>query len=359
MKMKSILSLSFVLIFFFAGCGDQLDLSQFQANQGGGTIGDTTYIPISPAFEGFNNPQDVHIGHDIFVYVADTDNDRVVMMNLNGTILGTIAVKKPVAITQDFQLNLIICAKLDTVISGTTTTLGSVFKVNLVKANHNLSAASLERVYPTPGFSLTPQDLRVEYTGIASFFDNSFIVARKGPANSNFSAPDNAMLQFIKTKDGSKRDSLLGIVPDITPTGTGLLSANGISALSPSNNRNRDLFMAFTGSTSFKGQWLTYVVTNLGEGYQNRLSIGTDMMIPNRFDKPEDITVDESGNIYIVDAQKDSVYRFNSDGDQLQAFGGRSLFNGPSGVAFHDRIIYIADSKNNRVVRFQLSTDIR
>ncbi len=56
--------------------------------------GDTVYVQLSPAWEGFNNPQDIYIGKEPFIYVADTDNDRIVMMNLAGQILSTRTIKK-------------------------------------------------------------------------------------------------------------------------------------------------------------------------------------------------------------------------------------------------------------------------
>jgi DNA-binding beta-propeller fold protein YncE len=80
---------------------------------------------------------------------------------------------------------------------------------------------------------------------------------------------------------------------------------------------------------------------------------------PNRFVQPAGSTVDPSGNIFIVDAAKDSVFKFNAFGNELQSFGGSEVFNKPSGVAFNNKTLYIADSGNNRILRFILSTDIR
>jgi hypothetical protein len=48
------------------------------------------------------------------VYVADTDNDRIVMLNLDGDRLGARSIKHPVAIAQDYTLNLIVCGQFDT-----------------------------------------------------------------------------------------------------------------------------------------------------------------------------------------------------------------------------------------------------
>ncbi len=56
------------------------DRSEFRTMRNIG--GDTVYVQLNPVWEGFNNPQDIYVGRDPFIYVADTDNDRVVMMNL-------------------------------------------------------------------------------------------------------------------------------------------------------------------------------------------------------------------------------------------------------------------------------------
>jgi len=48
---------------------------------------------------------------------------------------------------------------------------------------------------------------------------------------------------------------------------------------------------------------------------------------------------------------------FNSFGDELQSFGGTDVFNEPHSVAFFDKTLYVADTGNNRILRFILSTD--
>ena len=52
------------------------------------------YIRINPSFDAangytFSRPADIYYGIDNFLYVADTDNNRIVMMDLGGTIQGT------------------------------------------------------------------------------------------------------------------------------------------------------------------------------------------------------------------------------------------------------------------------------
>jgi hypothetical protein len=340
---------------FFLSCEDKFELP---TTTGLGNItGDTVYVQLNPAWEGFNNPQDIYIGNEPFIYVADTDNDRIVMMNLAGTVLGTRAIKKPVAIAQDYQLNLIVCSEFDTL----GNTFGAVYKINLVAANHNIAEAPITRLLPRPN---VPSDLKtgIRYTGVAVFFDNSFYVARTGPNNSSIFDPDNSILIFQKKllSDGSKTDTLIGRLPSIEPVGTGLLTAFNISSLASFKRRNTDFIMTLTGNTTFKTQWLYYNFASETPGYESKLSPGTNqMMSVNKFSRPEGVTVDISGNIYVADAGRDSIYKFNSFGDELQSFGGPQLFKQPYAVAHFDKTLYVVDKGNNRILRFTLSTDLR
>ncbi|HSL88841.1 MAG TPA: hypothetical protein VK870_06050, partial [Ignavibacteriaceae bacterium] len=218
----------------------------------------------------------------------------------------------------------------------------------------------LSRVLPRPGVSA---DLKpnVRFTGVCTFFDNSFYVARSGPSNSSIFDPDNSILIFEKKilSNGTKADTLIGRLPSLAPLGTGTMTTNGISSLTSFKRLNNDFIMTLTGNTSFKTQWLFYNFSSETPGYENRLRPGTSsLMLPNKFVSPEGAAIDNSGNIYIADSGVDSVYKFNSFGDELQSFGGASQFNQPADVAFFDRTLYVVDRGNNRILRFILSTDL-
>ena len=53
------------------------------------------------------------------------------------------------------------------------------------------------------------------YTGACVFADNSFLIARTGPANSNLIDPDNAVLIYTKVllPNGNKKDTLIIMPP--------------------------------------------------------------------------------------------------------------------------------------------------
>jgi len=345
----------FIIIIFINSCTDKFDTTVFNtSSQAPNLTGDTVYIQLSPVWEGFNNPQDILIGREPFIYVADMNNDRIVMLNLDGKILGTRTITKPVALAQDYELNLIVCAQFDTL----GKSFSAVYKIDLFAASHQIQNAPIKRLLPRQSDFNTP--LR-EYTGAAVFYDNSFYIARRGPNNSNLIDPDNSILIFRKKRSngGIEIDTLIGRVPLLDPSSTGLLSANQVSSITSFANRSYDVILTLGENNNFKVQWLQYINTQDFTGYQNKLSpSNTDIMKPNRFAEPQRTTIDNSGNIFIADAVKDSIFKFNSFGDELQSFGGSNLFKQPRAVAFFDRTLYVLDTGNNRVLRFILSTDI-
>lgn len=365
--MKRIISLVFILsAFIISGCQEEnIDISSYEKynlDQSNSSINDTTYIALKPIwnYQGFNKPQDIMIGRDQLIYVADTENDRIVMLNMDGAVLGTRHVLHPVAIAQDYKLNLIICGK-DTVklADGRIDTLSAVIKLNLVASGHNLETAPLTRLLPRSASDIVNRSR--EYTGVCVFFDNSFYVSRRGP-NNPLIRPDNAILRFlhIKRHDGTETDTLSEPVPLLEPLGAGLLSSNNISSLTSFSKRTTDMIVTLSGDNSFKGQWFQYINAADFSGYQNKLSTSsTDMMRPNRYVRPEDAAIDAYGNIYIVDAAKDSVFKFNSFGDEMESFGGRTVFKNPQGIAHFDKTLYVADTENNRILRFRLSTELK
>ena len=349
------------VIVVLSSCTNKFDLNQVDVGDENTNIGgDTVFVMLNPVWEGYNKPQDIMVGREPFIYVADTENDRIVMLNLAGQILGTRSIKHPVALAQDHRLNLIVVAQFDTSVGGSTQTFSAAFKLDLVSVQHQIELAPITRLLPRAQDLNRPER---EYTGTCVFANNVFYVSRKGPNNSNFIDPDNSILIFVPKKffrEGAEGDTLVGRVPNIDPLGQGPVSAYDISSMTSFNDQSIDMIVTLIGGTSFKSNWLHYQITPIDQRYVSNFSpsSGLDFMIPNRFEQPEGSALDNFGNIYIADAGKDSIYKFNSFGDELESFGGPDLFSQPHGVAHFDKTLYVADTGNNRILRFSLSTDL-
>jgi DNA-binding beta-propeller fold protein YncE len=73
--------------------------------------------------------------------------------------------------------------------------------------------------------------------------------------------------------------------------------------------------------------------------------------------RPEGITLDASGNVWIADYGRDRVVKLAPDGRLLQSLGSRGTFPGefvgPKGVAVDPTSgrIYVADTGNGRIQR--------
>ncbi|MBS1494444.1 MAG: hypothetical protein JST55_13095 [Bacteroidetes bacterium] len=340
------------------GCAEKLDLGTFPITNNGNpvTSTDTSYVQQSPVWTGFNAPEDILLGKEPLVYVADTKNNRVAQLDLSGVEIGSIAVANPIALAQDNNFDILVLA--DTVLNSTGDTLSVLYRIKLVEVGGNISNASLIRLlssdYPTP---LTSRKRR--FSGVSVYPDNSILISRRGPDNSNNLDPDNAI---IKCK--GVNSVTIELYTGFQVAGNGVYSIDKVSSVWAAGNNNYDFFLTRnTTQSGFKTQWFEYD-NSTGAFNPRYLPEGNSDILKEEFATPEDITTDPNKNIFIVDAGKDSLYKFNSSGKLLkESFGGNgsgeNKLNGPKGVAFFNRVLYIADTGNNRIVRFKLSTDLQ
>ncbi len=357
---------NFFLIFFsiviIAGCSDKFDINEFSEYSNNVNIGgDTLYIQTGTAWGGFNNPQAMLMGKEPFIYICDTDNNRIVMLDLAGIYHGSLTIKRPVAISQDNRLNLIVCAEFDTA----NATYSAIYKIDLFSAGHQIENARVTRILPIRN---DDYNLQRRFTAVTVFYDNSFFVARTGPNNSSISDPDNSIYKIAPKKLAAGGNILVPAdgdtltierVPFIDPLNQGLISANGINCMTSFNKNNMDFIATLAGS-SFKAQWFHFYSSGIEEKYVSQFdpSDGVEFVKPNRFLDPVGSCIDPSGNIFIADAGKDSVFKFSSSGNEYHSFGGGAVFNKPSAVAYFNKILYVLDAVKNQILRFKLSTDI-
>ncbi len=337
------------------------------------SIDDADYVLLNPPLDAnngydFNNPSDVYIGVDNLLYVCDTGNNRIVMMDLGGQIQGVSQpIDHPEAITQNDSLQLLIVNKTNT-----------VYRIKLFENNHDIASAPIE-----PVFQQASEPTR-EFTGITvhNGFEYYVTVVDVADSSTNFR-------EFSFIYDFNADHTFKGPLP-LQVNGSGLFSAilpTGIVSLRELwlDLSSQEVTPAFlfcqTGQTqslinNFKVQ---HVTTRVIEGntviVPDTSLISTEIYLSEKYGNPEDITIDRSGFVFVVDEgsgddeQPPAFYRFSlNSGRQIQAYLGNGdntdalTFSNPRGIAvlpsLEEQVVYIADSGNNRILRFQLSTEL-
>jgi len=376
------------------------------------------YAPVLPFWGDFDAPTDVYVGFDRFVYVTDNEGlhltDRA---DLNPRI--TIELNGANSVTQDRLLNVYVSARIDTVIESVdpniTWNLPAVFKIKNLNGTGALTIVDT-LIFPFDDASLSTSAAqnarlnrnsvnnyeRVEITGLATLADNSLYITRRGPSNSTtqVAAPDNTVLEFRRIRvDGELTDKMENNrqIGTLNPTTPSLRSGVGLSSIvtfvSPPQRdtftEDRSFIVAQADQTrdiSFRVLWINAVETPDGLIFeQNSQLLAQDttqadgfLYEPDKFQQPTDVAFggDDDSFIFVVDAAQHKLYQFQSNGQEgvppppgaenqtkqvLVSFGefgaGPKQFNSPSGVAYYNQVVYVADTGNNRIARYKLTTD--
>lgn len=151
-------------------------------------------------------------------------------------------------------------------------------------------------------------------------------------------------------------------------------------ALAPSVTTDPATNLAFTsatlngtvltaGSSPIKTRGFEYGLTdsygsttteNVPGSYDYVAQFGASTTANGQLYNPHGITIDSSGDIYVVDTLNHRVQKFNSSGVYQSQFGsygsGDGQFNEPRGIAVDSSgNVYVADTKNCRIQKFNSS----
>jgi hypothetical protein len=353
---KLTLYLFLFAVVLFAGCGDKLSLDEFPiTNNGNVNIADTVYILQSPVWTGFNGPEDVHLGYEPMVYIADTKNNRIVQMDISGGYIGQLGINKPHKISQDFNFDLLVIG--DTVLA-TSDTISILYRINTVAAGGIISNASKITLmlsnYPTPNSS----NLR-KFTGVTTFTDNSYIITRTGPEDPYGIDPGNALLKVT----GRNTVNSVTVLTGFQTTGNSFYSIENVSGITSISNSSTDFIISRSypdTATLNKVLYFTYNSTN--GTYDPKYTSPSTGIVNTKFGEPDDVALDANQNIFVIDSYRNYMFKFNNTGREMpESFGntnGNNTFHNPKGISYFNKIIYIADTGNNRILRYRLSTDL-
>jgi hypothetical protein len=357
------------------------------------------YVPVLPVWGGFIKPTDVFVGYDEMVYVVENGgpNPGLHVLDLKGDRQNFIPITGASKVTQDRRLHTYVIGRVNEERNGELFNLPALYVLTGTGTRNPVFIDTL--VHPRNDISRNNTNFRgifdeqVEFTGVAVTHDNAFYLARRGPSNSltSTAVPDNAVLVYRPDRSNN------GSIRNLNPTTSSLRSAMSLSDitsfLAPPQlvfgmSESKDFLMLQSNpAAEYKALWIRQLDNpETGVSYiENSSMLNFDTSRAERFlyegfrfSKPADICIapDETGYIFIVDSERDSLYQFTRLGFEgvnpppasgltkqvIASFGGRGAgpfqFNQPQGVAYFRRVVYVADSGNGRVVRYKLSIDL-
>jgi hypothetical protein len=344
------------------GCQDESGLPMIEELQRTANqieVLDTAYVEIYPPFGGFSEPEDVMIGNDQLLYVADTRANRVVMLNRAGWFMSARTILHPVSVAQDSRLDLLVGGEM---VASNGDTIGAIFRIHLVSATedsaHHLEVAPMDTVWQERAHGAR------RFPGVTVFGDNWWLAVRTGPDNSSFIDPDARVLLF------DNHDAFVTPLSAFaTGVGTGITYINKPTAIA-SFPASRDFVLTQSAEgVAYGAIWMTYQKTTDFEGWIPQFDParaedrGVDFLRPNRYLLPDGVAIDRSRrDIFIADAALDSVFKFTSRGVfKSESFGvvrSQGAMRRPTGLAFYGNVLYVLDGQLGQVLRFRLSTDI-
>lgn len=319
---------------------------------------DTAYVQVTPSFGGMTNPEDILVGNDQLLYVADTygqGSGRIVMMNRAGQVLDSLRMLRPLSIAQDSRLDLLVGGL---VVAPNGDSVAALFRIHLVAAEHHFDRARIDTIWR----ELARPARR--FPGITVFGDNSYLVVRDGPDNSSFVDPDALILQFDKNDRFITPISTL-----ITRSGSGIADIYHPTAITAFPGLRDFVLTQQQSYVSYAVLWMVYQSTSEFEGWLPRFDPartedrGRDFIRPNRYVQPEAVAIDRTRrDIFIADAALDSIFKFNSRGAFKAESFGRYKTGGvmvrPTGLAYFDRMLYVLDGGTGQILRYRLTTDV-
>lgn len=382
-------------------------------------IEEVGYAALLPFWTGFDQPTDVFVGYDEMVYVTDA-NGLHVLDRAGRRSRDVIPLNGAVAVVQDRLLNVYVAARKDTVITAVdpsiTWSLPAIYKIRNANGAGPLQfVQTMVHPFMDASRAVSTTNLRfrldrsrpdndelVEITGVSILANNQLLVSRRGPRNVTGvgMAPDNTVLIYedIRNTEGQRTGQMRNVtqIRNLNPNNPTLLSAVGasdvVSFVAPPQRENMTTSQSFlisqgdqNTSIPFRVLWVEAVDTPDGLEYRsngnllNRDTTRADSFLYSefRFENPTGMafSADARGHIFVVDAAKDSLFLFQSNGHEgvspppgstltkavNVSFGGRGSgprqFNNPNGVAYFRQVVYVADTGNNRISRFKLNTD--
>lgn len=332
MRIASIIALSGLLI----ACGEKIPMPSNVRDDDGGKLTDTTFVPILPHWTSadgidFDYPAGVSVGYDRTIYICDTRNDRIVRVTPSGEFIESFPMPAPQAVAQD-----------------RTFSLAAVNGTNEVWMRHYPSDAEFT---PSAGLDSTwrcipqPNAPPLCYWDVPHF---EHIVSTWETVSRFFTIGVGRVYRVHG--DPYIQFPVLEPVLDSSHAYGSVYNPTGLAAAMVGGRRR----LIVAQYPSFYGvQYLT--LPGSAPVFEDE---GQDVLKKTLMDTKY-VAADEHGNVFVLHRTNGLIMMFDKDGRFVLSFGRDgadelSLHDATS-IAVFDDIVLVADAKNNRIVRFQLT----
>lgn len=379
-----------------------------------GLFNEVEYVPLNPFYlqggdgSPLQAPTDVYVGYDELIYVTDARGLHV--LDLAGRPASFIPIAGGgLSVIQSRDLDIYVTARRDTTLNGRTwnlpviiryedLTIGSPRIGNIIWHPFDDDSRRFSRPDPID----TDED--VTFTGVAMLANNNIYVSRRGPVNdpSSVILPHNTVMEF--NTEGINTNSIVALNPNRESLRSAINPTDVMTVIHPPQRESFTSEKHFTvaqspypsgepsapgasDSLQFAVLSIRAVETTDGIVYQpdTQLLVISEnpdrgdgfLYDPFKFISPSDMTfaADGSNYVFVTDAERHKLFVFTGAGVEgvapppgsssskpvIVSFGslgdGALQFNNPQGVAYFERIVYVADTGNNRISRFRLNTD--
>ncbi|MGH9909754.1 MAG: Ig-like domain-containing protein, partial [Nitrososphaerales archaeon] len=137
------------------------------------------------------------------------------------------------------------------------------------------------------------------------------------------------------------------------PEGTTVDSSDNVYVADQNNNR----IQKFDSNGGFLAKWGSHCSVSTGFECVDPDGSGPLALGDGQFNAPRGISIDSSGNIFILDSLNHRIQKFDSSGNFITKLGSLGLDNGqfssPRGIAVDSSgNVYVADTQNHRIQKF-------
>jgi hypothetical protein len=366
------------------------------------------YIPLFPFFSQGGNgalqaPTDVYVGYDELLYVTDATGLHI--LDLAGRPAAHIPIPGgATSVVQDRRMHVYVTARRDTTLGGRIWNLPVVMRFEGIPDGapriadliwHPFDDDSRRFNRPDP----QETDEQVAFTGVAVLPDNNIYISRQGPVNDRNSIlfPHNIILEY--RPNGDPLQALVSLSPVTPSLRSSVWPTDVATFIHPPQRESFGTDRRFLvgqsagpsggGPLRFSALSIRVVETVNGTEFVPDAAMLQATVDPEpdesffydefKFERVSDMTTAADGTnyIFVLDGGANRLHVFTSTGVEGVApppgattsrpvnvsFGslgdGARQFNQPQGVAYFDKVVFVADTGNNRISRFSLNTDIQ